>query len=121
MWLAFSGTLLWAFLEHGRMLGGIQYFSHMGRGGAAAAQVVLIVGSLALSGLVWVRSSMVKPVGITVALVGLAFALSFVLPLPGIAILNPYVFPLGTAGMVLPFVVAVAAFATSSMTFDAEA
>jgi hypothetical protein len=122
VWLFFAGALLWAFIEYGRMLGGVKYFAHMGRGGAAAAEVALIVGSLALSLLVWERSQRLKPVGIAVAVVAIAFALSFVLPsLPVISLLNPYVFPFGRAGVALPVAVAVAAFVTSYQASGAEA
>lgn len=121
VWLAFSGVTLWAFLEHGKMLGGFKYFSHMGQSGAAVAEVALIAGSLALSALVWERSPMVKPVGITVAIVALAFGLSFVLPLPVISLLSPIVFPFGNDGMALPLVIAFAAFVTSSLYSDAAA
>jgi hypothetical protein len=117
VWVVLAIALAWAFVEHGRMLGGVKYFAHMGRGPAAAAELVLIVGCLLLAALHWSSSSAVKPVGWVVAVVAFAFSLSFFpsfLPLPRlIEALNPYVFPFGVFGVLLPGIVMLLALSSS--------
>ena len=113
LWLCLAGLLVWMFFAHGRLIGGVQYFSHMGMGGAAAAELALIAGSLLLARAVWVESPRTTEIALAVAAIALVFALSFWLPLPIIRLFSPMVIPLGWVGVLLPVVVLVFAANTA--------
>jgi hypothetical protein len=120
LWLCLALLQAWAFFAHGRLIGGVQWFLHVGLGGAAAAQLTLIVGSLFLAWAVLVQSPAKTKIALAVAIVALMFALSFWLSLPIIRFLGPMVYPLGSNGFLLPVAVLFCATCTALLPLNDE-
>lgn len=118
IWSLIGCALMWAYFEHGRMIGGTKYFAHMGLAGAQVAELALVGGAFLLALSLSLRAEFaVKPIAAAVTLIGCAFASSFVIPLPPFHLLAPYVFPFGRFGVFIP---ALAAF-LGAVTFLAAA
>ena len=113
LWLVVAGLLVWMLLAHGRAIGGVQYFSHVGAGGAALAELALIAGSVALARAAWINSRSTSGIALAVAAVALIYALSFWVHAPVLSFFNPLVIPLGWLGVLLPWAVLILAVSTA--------
>lgn len=109
-WLFVCGLLTWTFITHGNQIGGVGFLVHTGQGGAATAEVVLIIGPLAMA-VCWFFGiyTSLKPISMYIACTGFAFAASFFLPIRPLRILSPYIFPFAYLRAALPFSIAVVA------------
>jgi hypothetical protein len=115
MWLLISILELCIFIEYVHMLGGIQRILSIGRGPAAAAQMILIGGALLLSGFSWTGSKGIRPVGKFISIVAFSFGCSFFFPwIPVLGALNPYTSPFGIVGLVMPFIIGFVAMIAAS-------
>jgi hypothetical protein len=93
------------------MIGGTKYFAHMGLAGAELAQFGLISGSVLLAFCIYMRwSTAGRFLAQAIGLLGALFAANFILPLG----MGPYIYPLGTAGIVIPLSASVAGFVTAA-------
>lgn len=112
IWAAIAIGLLAAYLKHGKLIGGTQYFAHTGLAGAQLAQLALIGSSIALSCCILLRKNGVgRLLAETVGFVGALFAANFILPLG----MGPRIYPLGTMGLVIPLAASIAGFTTASI------
>lgn len=113
LWICLSGILFATYLKHGEMIGGAKYFAHMGLAGAQLAQVALIGGALLLAGCALFQAHpATKFLGIAVGILGALFAANFIFPMG----MNPYVYPFGSRGLLIPLSVSIIGFIASGST-----
>ena len=108
VWFALGVGLVITFVEHGKLIGGMQYFVHMGIGGAAAAEVILIAGAfIQIFALLFNLTVVVKLAAVVIGAVALAFGGAFFLPIKPLHLLSPMLFPFfGGLGPCIPFIAA---------------
>ena len=110
IWWAFGAYQIWLYSVHAKLIGGAQYFAHLGLGGAVTTEMFFIGGTFLLgAALLFNVTFVVKVIATVIGIGGLAFALASLFPIWPLHLLDSYKFPFGIAGAAMPWIIALLA------------